>query len=257
MIQTDALVTAVEQHGPFTQIVFASATIAAGLASGRFVLADIDGYLRTRLFPSRIDATSFDILVPPDHPAAALWPETRVNLIGPLGRGFEPPATASRLLLVADTPHLPALLPLTQARNQASSPRLRDKPDLSPSTALLLSAPTATELYPMRLLPPALEVHLATADGSAGHHGSALDLFPDLVRWADCVCVAGDPASYSALAEVVRQVRIRPDRHFGQALVAPPVVCGVGACQCCGVEVARGIKLACTDGPVFDLLELR
>ena len=257
MIQTDALVTAVKQNGPFTKIVFAAPTIAAGLASGRFVLADIDGYLRTRLFPARIDTKSFEILVPPDHPASALWPESNINLIGPLGRGFEVPATASRLLLVADTAHLPILMPLTQARKQTSSLQLRDKPDLSPNTALLLSAPTAAELYPIRLLPPALEVHLATADGSAGHHGSALDLFPDLVRWADCVCIAGDPASFSALAKIVRTVRIRPDRHFVQALVAPPMVCGVGSCGCCGVQVARSTKLACTEGPVFDLLELQ
>lgn len=87
--------------------------------------------------------------------------------------------------------------------------------------------------------------------------GSALDLFPDLVRWADCVCVACDPATYPALAETTRQVRMGPGRRFAQALVAPPMACGVGACQGCAVPVERGIKLACTDGPVFDLRELR
>ena len=123
--------------------------------------------------------------------------------------------------------------------------------------ALLLSAPTAAELYPIGRLPPALEVHAVTADGSAGHHGSVLDLFPNLARWADCICIAGDPATYPALAEIVRDVRVGPGPRFAQALVAPPMACGVGACQGCAVPVARGTKLACTDGPVFDLLELR
>ena len=99
-------------------------------------------------------------------------------------------------------------------------------------------------------------MHLVTDDGSAGHGGVARDLFSNLVRWADCVCIAADPATYPALAEIVRDVRLGPSERFAQALVAPPMVCGVGACQGCGVRTARGFKLACTDGPVFDLLEL-
>ena len=47
-----------------------------------------------------------------------------------------------------------------------------------------------------------------------------------------------------------------PADRFAQALVAPPMACGVGACQGCGVDTAHGMKLACADGPVFDLLEL-
>jgi NAD(P)H-flavin reductase len=165
------------------------------------------------------------------------------------------------LLLVADTAHLPVLLPLT--RQKPSETGFLGKNPVSLSVALLLSAPTAAELYPIRLLPPALEVHVVTADGSAGHHGSVLELFPDLVRWAGCICIAADPAIYPGLAEIVREVRIGPGHRFAQALVVPPnafrraMACGVGACQGCAVEVARGTKLACTDGPVFNLLELR
>ena len=287
MIQADALVTDVEQSGPFTRVILAAPTIASGLTPGRFVLADLNGYLRTPLFPASLDAPSLDapsldapslntpmleagsceVLVPPEHPAAALRPGTSVNLIGPLGQGFEVPTPARRLLLVADTAHLPVLLPLT--RQKPSETRFFPKDSVSLSVALLLSAPTAARLYPIRLLPPALEVHVVTADGSAGHHGSILELFPDLVRWADCTCIAADPAIYPGLAEIVREVRIGPGHRFAQALVVPPnafrradafrcaMACGVGACQGCAVEVARGTKLACTDGPVFNLLELR
>jgi dihydroorotate dehydrogenase electron transfer subunit len=244
MIQTGALVTDVAQSGPFVRATFAVPAIASRLAAGRFVLADLGDYLRTPLFPAWLETASFDVLVPPHHPAAALHSGTTVDLIGPLGQGFEVPAAARRLLLVASTAHLPALLPLIQ-----------QKPGFS--VALLLAASTAADLYPIRLLPPALEVHAVTADGSAGHRGAPLDLFPDLARWADCVCIADDPATYPALAELVREVRMEQGRRFAQALVAPPLACGVGACQGCAVEVARGTQLACTDGPVFDLLELR
>ena len=258
MVQAGALVTDVGTSGPFVQVTFAAPAIAPGLAPGRFVLADLGGYLRTPLFPAWLETTSFDVLVLPHHPAAVLHTGDTIDLIGPLGRGFEVPTAARRLLLVASTAFLPALLPLTHQKKPgfaASVASLMEKPGFS--IALLLSAPTATELYPIRLLPPALEVHVATADGSAGHRGSALDLFPDLVRWADCVCIADDPATYPALADIVRDVRVELGRRFTQALVVPPLACGVGACQGCAVEVARGTQLACIHGPVFDLLELR
>jgi len=243
MVQTGALVTEVERSGPFVRVTLSVPAIPRGLAPGRFVLADLGGYLRTPLLPARIEASGFDVLVPLDHPAAALQAGATVDLIGPLGHGFEVPMAARRLLLVAGSAHLPLLLPLTQPRSRSS--------------ALLLSAPTAAALYPIEHLPPALEVHVVTADGSAGHGGSILDLFPGLVRWADCVCIAGNPATYQALADVVREVRLGPPPRLAQALVVPPMACGVGACRGCTVPVERGFKLACTDGPVFDLLELR
>jgi dihydroorotate dehydrogenase electron transfer subunit len=242
MIQTNAPVTSVEISGPFTRVALTAPAPCSGLTPGRFVLADLGDHLRAPLFPAWVDAENLDILVPPEHPAAALRPGASVNLIGPLGQGFQVPETTRQLLLVADAPHLPALLPLTRQDRAIS---------------LLLSAPIAAALYPISLLPLALEVHLVTADGSAGHHGSPLDLFPGLARWADCICVAAHPTVYPALAKIVREVRIEPGRHFAQALVAPPMICGVGACQGCAVEVGRDTKLACTDGPVFDLLELR
>jgi dihydroorotate dehydrogenase electron transfer subunit len=255
MVQTDVLVTDADQSGPFVRVTFSAPQIAPALAPGRFVLADLENYLRIPLFPARLGAEGFDVLVPPDHPAAALQPRARVDLIGPLGQGFEVPTAARRLLLVADAAYLPVLLPL--ARQKPSETRFSGKNLASSSVALLLSAPTAAELYPIQLLPTALEVHAVTTDGSAGHGGSALDLFPDLVRWADCVCIAGEPETYPALANIIREVRVGPGPHFAQALVVPPMACGVGACQGCAVPVAHGTRLACTDGPVFDLLELR
>ena len=255
MVQTDALVTDVGSDGPLTRVALSAPKVAPVLTPGRFALADLGEYLRTPLFPASLctaqgERDGFEVLVAHDHPAAAVASGDRIGLIGPIGNGFDVPANTRRLLLVAAAGHLPALLPL--ARREPGSPV---RPGLT--VALLLSAATAAELYPIQLLPPALEVHVATADGSSGHRGSARDLLPDLARWADCVCLAHDPSAYPALAEIVREVRMGPRRGFAQALVVPPMACGVGACQGCAVRVSRGVKLACTDGPVFDLLELR
>jgi dihydroorotate dehydrogenase electron transfer subunit len=67
------------------------------------------------------------------------------------------------------------------------------------------------------------------------------------------------------MANVVREARPVPSvaaqrrrlaRKRIEALVVPPMPCGVGACQGCAVSTHRAPKLACTDGPVFDLLRL-
>ena len=43
----------------------------------------------------------------------------------------------------------------------------------------------------------------------------------------------------------------------GQALLRTPMPCrGIGACRVCAVKTHHGWKLACVDGPVFDLQEV-
>ena len=248
MQQTDAHILDVELegNGPFVRIVLGTSEIARQLAPGRFVLADLAGFLREALFPARISAQAFDILVPPSHPAAALSPGASVSLIGPLGRGFNVASTARRLLLVAGAGHLPALLPLADPAARGSR-----------SVALLLAARPSAGPYPLRLLPPSVEVHFATADGAAGRAAATIDVYRDLVSWADHICIVADKGTYATLAEIVREIRVAPTPGFAQALLAPTMACGVGACRGCGVTTTLGVKRACCDGPVFDLLELR
>ncbi len=253
MMQEDVRIAERERAGPFVRVVLVpsettSARIAVtrGLTPGRFVLALLDGYLRTPLFPIPApDGSELEMLVPDVHPAAQLAPNTVINLLGPLGHGFRLAPTVQRLLLVADTTRLPLLLGLAlEAVRRAIS------------TALLLEAEDAGSVYPLQLLPAALEVRLMTRDGSAGARGTALELFPDLARWADCICLADEPARYPAYAESLREVRLGPAQTLAQALTLPPLACGVGACLGCAVLTAHGPRLSCRDGPVFNL-ELR
>ena len=254
MVQCDAQVADVDQTGPYRRIRLDVPRVAMGLSAGRFALADLGDYLRTPLFPAHLDPTGFEVLVAPDHPAAGLLPGSTVNLIGPLGRGYELPRRARHLLLVADAPHLPALLPLTIYHPGAAATG-------SISVALLLSATSARDLYPIHLLPPSVEVQITTGDGTVGRAGSLLDLLSDMVGWADAICVAADPEVYPAMVDVVHESSVLLSRAsgrlgFAQALIVPPMPCGVGACQGCAVSTRHGPALACTDGPVFNLLEL-
>jgi dihydroorotate dehydrogenase electron transfer subunit len=48
-------------------------------------------------------------------------------------------------------------------------------------------------------------------------------------------------------------LRLNPPPGFVQALLTPPMPCGVGACRACWVEVGTSRRLACVHGPVFEM----
>lgn len=245
-VLANVVVVECQGNGPYRRIVMRAPQIARSLSAGRFVMADLGGILREPLYPARVAPDEFDVLALPGHAAEGLRAGTNVDLIGPLGRGFEVPMATRRLLLAADSAHLPVLLPLVSPRTGAA-----------PAVSLIVSADDPGDLYPLRLLPPAVEVHVARMDGPSRARDRFLPLFSELVVWADHVCVATDPGWYAEMAGAVRRHRLSPPSRFAEALASTAMACGVGACQCCAVDTTRGLRLACVDGPVFSLLEFQ
>ncbi len=223
-------------------------------APGGFVLADLEPPLRTPIFPAAIDDAGFDAHLEPGHPATRLLPGAEVDVLGPLGRGFRVEHQVTRLLLAAEAPHLPVLMPLLTA---------------APSVVLVIEAKTQSLLPPPARFPPSLELVLVTRDGSTGYAGmveteegeagpltSGVLRIRELIGWADVICMAFDRLRYPGLGRLIRDVRLQPRAMFAQAWVRVPMPCGVGACEVCRIRTRHGEKRACTDGPVFDLLEL-
>lgn len=243
--ETTATVLDVEAIGPLVRITLDCREIASQLTAGRFVMADLGSYLRTPLFPARLASPEFDAMVVPAHPAASLTTGQQLELVGPHGHGFRIPPDSRNILLIASTPYLPILLPLITQSAEARQ-----------SIALVLAATGAADLFPLSALPPSLEIRVVTKDNPVGHPQSTARALAELAEWTDCIYIADEPATYPALAHTLRESRLRPPHGLAQALVAPPIVCGTGACQGCAVAMKRGTKLACTDGPVFDLLDL-
>ena len=103
-------------------------------------------------------------------------------------------------------------------------------------------------------MPPAAEYNIAASRAS---EAAALSLLDDaLLRWADMLGVALPLPFWSRVARRVGDARIQWSRGFAQVAVLPPLACGVGVCGACGVETLRGPRLACVDGPIFDLRAL-
>lgn len=143
-----------------------------------------------------------------------------------MGRGFTLPENPGRLALAACEDSIARLrsLAIQAAAGGADISWFTDAP--APSL------PAAHELNPLRLLPEALS-------------------------WADWIALE---VSLLHLPLLRGLLDLPPAQHLpvlGQVLILTPVPCaGHAECGVCSVPAQRGWKLACMDGPVFDLDEL-
>jgi len=166
-------------------------------------------------------------------------PGDRIGLVGPLGRGFEPPAPGEHVLLVGGGTGTASLL------GQAAAAAHRGR------ATVLLGARTAGDLLGLddfRALELTLE--LATEDGSAGHHG--------LVTEPLAKALAADPAAVvyaCGPTPMMRAAAALAREHQARCLVSleNPMACGFGVCLGCAAPLSSGgFALVCRDGPVFD-----
>lgn len=152
------------------------------------------------------------------------WPPgTKLNLIGPLGHGFELPHNLHRLGLVALGETVARLMPLVHSTVQTTT-------GMTLFTDLTLpKVPAALEVYPLASLKDSMD-------------------WPDFLALE--VPLEHLPGLRAELGLPSRDVLPCP----AQVLVTTPMPCaGTAGCGACAVPARRGWKLACEEGPVFDL----
>lgn len=168
-----------------------------------------------------------------------------LDLLGPLGKPFEPPQPTGRAVLVAGGVGIASLYLLATelARNGWR-------------TSVLLGAPSAAALLcrdDLEDLGAAVEV--ATDDGSEGHKGPVTDLLPRHLHEADAVFACGPWLMLHKVAAMCKEARVPCQVSLDRRMA-----CGTGACMGCVVQVrtGRGVqyKRVCKDGPVFPAEEI-
>jgi dihydroorotate dehydrogenase electron transfer subunit len=193
----------------------------------------------------------------------------KIDIIGPLGKGFSIEPESKNLLLVAGGI---GIAPLVFLMQQASSRH---------QITLIHGASTAAQIYPPSLLsltlnpsplkgegksegeerskslPNGIQFIPVTEDGSMGHKGMATDILPDFLDWADQVYACGPVDMYKAMAEMSLRVPIlsgRSNLKLAKCQVSLEVRmgCGFGACYGCTINTRKGPKQVCRDGPVFE-----
>jgi dihydroorotate dehydrogenase electron transfer subunit len=205
-------------------------------------------------------------------------PGDKIDIFGPLGKGFTIRPESRRLLLVAGGI---GIAPLVFLMQQAWSQH---------QITLIHGAATAVQLYPFpyagkkrsRLfsLPKGVQYVPITEDGSMGQKGRVTDILPDFLDWADQVYACGPVDMYKAMAltlnpspskgedkEPVLSLTKDEGETIAEGLVPSynlklekcqvslevRIGCGFGACYGCTINTRKGLKRVCRDGPVFEL----
>lgn len=186
----------------------------------------------------------------------------RIDILGPLGKGFNIDREGTNLLLVAGGIGIAPIVFLAQ---NASAQH---------SVTLIHGANTAARLCQPQSLPEPVRFVPVTEDGSMGQKGMITDVLPHFLDWADQIFACGPVDMYRAMADqIVTQspsLPVIPREQNGQTTRARTesandklkkcqvslevrMGCGIGACYACTVKTKKGPKQVCRDGPIFEL----
>ena len=161
-----------------------------------------------------------------------------MDLIGPLGHGWEMPEGIAHALLVAGGL---GAAPLGMLAEQLA--------ERGVAVTVAQGAPTAERLVARELFEStARRVLVATDDGSAGEKGFVTRLVDGILAndRPDVVYVCGPEIMTQIVAAQVRAAGVAC-----QVSLERLMACGVGACLSCVVATVDGQKRACVNGPVF------
>jgi glutamate synthase (NADPH/NADH) small chain len=162
------------------------------------------------------------------------------DLLGPLGE----PASIEKVgnvLCMAGGVGVAELLPVARAFRKAGNHVI----------ALCGARSSSLIILDEELRAAADEVFWATDDGTAGVHGTVVDLMRTWRKSNDCQIgaahVIGPIPMMRAAAEVTREWGVHT-----YASLNPIMVDGTGMCGGCRVTVGGKVRFACVDGPEFD-----
>lgn len=196
-------------------------------APGRYLLAAEMGnpasVLPVPLF--RVGTASQDKLQSIDDLPAGWGPGTQLMLRGPLGKGFQIHPDVRHVVLASLGNRVSRLLPLIAEYESADIALFTDE--------TLPALPLAVEAHPLSALPEAL-------------------------AWADFLALDISLPQLSKLRAALNLADHETVPCHAQVLIETTMPCGaIGQCGVCAVPAKHGCKLACIDGPVFDLKQLQ
>lgn len=163
----------------------------------------------------------------------------KLNIVLPLGNHFTLPEKG-RCLLIGGGVGIAPLLHLSQVL-QAKG--------LSPT--VLIGTRSAKDIVLKEEFEKYAEVHYTTEDGSYGEKGFATE-HSILKESFDRIFCCGPEPMMKAVARYAYMKNIECEVSLENMMA-----CGIGACLCCVNDTKEGHKCVCTDGPVFNINDLK
>jgi len=166
-----------------------------------------------------------------------------LQILGPLGQGFDPPEASVRPILVAGGMGIAPLVFLSLKMGRKDQ-------------QFLAGYGTSPEVVPLDQLGiVGLSPDIATEDGSQGHHGRVTELLESVLSDAKEKPITIFTCGPLPMLKAVSQLALGQNIPCHVSLESH-MACGLGACQGCAVKNAPGLSKpyahVCQDGPVFD-----
>ena len=170
---------------------------------------------------------------------------SELDIIGPLGNGFDIEEKANNILLAAGGI---GIAPLAFLAERCAG--------LGKEVTLLAGARCRAGLYPASLLPPEIRVITAVEkeeDSGGLPLGKVTDILPGHIDSADQVFACGPRGMLEAIRDymdnmaVTKPVQVSLEVRMG---------CGLGTCYGCSIRTKQGMQRVCREGPVFNIKDI-
>ncbi len=218
---------------------------------GQFVQVKVEGspgtFLRRPLSINDVDyqKKTFKLLIQTAGAGSMrlsdLDPGETLNLIYPLGNSFSDPSPGERVLLVGGGVGVAPLLFLGKHLLSIGC-----KPDW------LLGFRSRERIMDMDEYRDLGKVYVTTEDGSEGEKGYVTNHSVLVNDHYDRICCCGPDPMMKAVAAYCKANGIVCEVSLENLMA-----CGFGICLCCIVSTVRGNLCTCTEGPVFNITDLK
>ncbi|MCL2150208.1 MAG: dihydroorotate dehydrogenase electron transfer subunit [Dehalococcoidia bacterium] len=160
-----------------------------------------------------------------------------IDLLGPLGNGFDPSPGLRRAVLIAGGL---GVAPLGFLADELIA--------RGTQVSFAYGAATSALLCPDRLLPEGAEYVFITEDGSRGRPGFVTAHLPALFKEGSELFACGPTPMYRALASLdeCKKLQIQVSLEIRMA-------CALGVCYGCTINTDKGLQQVCRHGPVFNI----
>ncbi len=165
------------------------------------------------------------------------------NIVFPLGNGFTIPGSGERVLLIGGGSGVAPMLFLAKECGLVPG-----------NVNLLLGARSKDDHIDVERYAEYGRLHFATEDGSKGEKGFVTQhsVFNNNLNTFDKIYACGPDAMMKAIAREAKAANV-----FCEVSLENLMACGIGVCLCCIEPTTHGNKCVCSDGPVFNIKELK